>query len=62
MKQTQILFYARKHCIDMEYKCRQAWYEGHDYSQLEMANDWLEKFHEINKMLNEEYEREMGNE
>lgn len=64
MKQSEILYYARKHCNEMEYQYEQMYQESQvtgaygDPSLLARAREWQKKWMEINTMLINEWEKE----
>ena len=51
MRQSEILFYARRYCSDMEYKAKQMCYESGDVSFMKESHKWHEKWLELDRML-----------
>ena len=58
MKQSEILFYARRHCSEMEYQFKKMYEEAPSDELLEERNKWHEKWLELDKALVNEWNKE----
>ena len=60
MRQTEILFYARGYCSRREKECKDLYWETFDPKWKKDAEKWSDKFYEINKELDDAWEKETG--
>lgn len=60
MKQSEILYYARRYCNLRERECKDLYWKTFDSKWKEEADKWSDKFYEIDKDLEYTWYRETG--
>lgn len=60
MKQSEILFYARRYCSLKERECKDLYWKTFDSKWKEEADKWSDKFYEVNKELENAWYEETG--